>query len=160
MVVKSTMTRQPGRMSRALLSSADAAFWQAFQLVHRVVSSRVERELEERVKLSGPELGVLSSLLGSDAGKLRQQRLADALGWEKSRLSHQLSRMAARGLVERRRDSGKSVTVQITRRGRSVFATAQEVQAAAVRTHLLTSVLPRERAVLERVYARLSRPSG
>lgn len=147
-------------MSRALLSPAEAAFWQAFQLAHRVVSTRVERELEERAALSGPELGVLSQLLGADAGKLRQQRLADALGWEKSRLSHQLSRMGARGLVERKRDSGKSVTVQITRRGRVAFAGAQEAQAVAVRTHLLARIPARDRAVLERVYARLCEAGG
>ena len=144
-------------MSRSPLSPNQSEFWHAFERAHEVVSSLIETELEERAELSSPELEVLSRLTDLGEGKLRQHRLADSLHWEKSRLSHQLSRMEAKTLVERKRDSAKSVTVQITRRGRAVLVRAREVHAEAVRQHLLERVSARDRAVLERIYTQLLR---
>ena len=146
-------------MTRPLLSSRESAFWLAFRRAHEVVSERIESELVERADLSGPEVEVLSRLTDLGEGRLRQQRLADSLQWEKSRLSHQLSRMQSKALVERRRDSARSVTVQITRRGRALLVRAREVHAAAVRRHLLERVPARDRALLERVYTCLLRNS-
>jgi len=146
-------------MSRPLLSPAELAFWHAFELAHQRVMGGVEAQLQGRAKLSGQDFAVLSRLEDLGAGTLRQQRLADAMHWEKSRLSHQLSRMAARGLIERKRESAKSVTVRLTRSGRTALASARSAHATAVRTHLLDAVPARERAVLERVYTQLSRAS-
>jgi DNA-binding MarR family transcriptional regulator len=44
---------------------------------------------------------VLVSLDRAEEHRLRAGALGEALGWEKSRISHQVSRMTARGLVER-----------------------------------------------------------
>ena len=138
------------------LSPSQLGLWRAFKRAHELVLSRIEGELQERADLSGPELGVLSRLVELGAGQLRQQRLADSMHWEKSRLSHQLSRMAARGLVTRKRDSAKFVTVVITRSGQRMLAAARLVHAEAIRTHLLEAIPARDHARLARVYRALA----
>ena len=64
--------------------------------------SRVGRDIAEATGLSGPDFGVLSRLVDLGQGAMRQQVLAESMGWDKSRLSHQLTRMQEKGLVERR----------------------------------------------------------
>ena len=87
--------------------------------------------------LSDPGYGVLSRLADLGGGQLRQQDLADSMGWDKSHLSHHLTRMQQRGLVERQ-PSGDAVTVRLTPAGRVVLDQAVPVHAAAVRRHLLS----------------------
>jgi len=57
------------------------------------------------------------------------------LDWEKSRLSHQLRRMAERGLVARTTcsDDGRAAIVQQTGPGRQAVADATECHRSAVR---------------------------
>jgi DNA-binding MarR family transcriptional regulator len=141
----------------ARLTESELALWHAWKQATAVVMAGIEHALQARAELSGAEFGVLSRLVELGAGELGQQALADALNWHKSRLSHQLSRMATRGLLERRRDGGKLVRVRVTRRGRAAIARARGVHAAAVRACLLDAIHTRERA---RVLALLARLTG
>jgi len=45
--------------------------------------------------------------------------------WDKGRLSHQLTRMQRRGLVERRHNSSRVVMVKITKNGRDALDDAR-----------------------------------
>jgi DNA-binding MarR family transcriptional regulator len=69
---------------------------------------------------------------------MRQQALASVMAWDKSRLSHQLTRMQERGLVERRRTDGKTVLVTLTKLGREKLDAARPIHAASVRRNLLS----------------------
>ena len=66
----------------------------------------------------------------------RISELGERLGWEQSRLSHQLSRMRARGLVERRgaADDRRAATVELTTDGRAALEAAAPGHAELVRT--------------------------
>ena len=55
--------------------------------------------LAQATGLSGPEFGVLSRLAALGKGEMRQQALASVMAWDKSRLSHQLTRMQERALI-------------------------------------------------------------
>ena len=90
--------------------------WHAFRLMHEDVLGRVGQDISQATGLSGPEFGVLSRLAACGKGEVRQQALAGMLAWDKSRLSHQLTRMQERSLIERRRVDGKTVLIALTKR--------------------------------------------
>jgi DNA-binding MarR family transcriptional regulator len=69
--------------------------------MRRQLDLALERELQRDAQISGPEYEVLITLFESPEKQLRAHELGAQLAWEKSRLSHQVTRMAARGLVER-----------------------------------------------------------
>jgi DNA-binding MarR family transcriptional regulator len=102
------------------------------------VLDRVGRDIAAATGLSGSEFGVLSRLAAYGKGQMRQQELATAMGWEKSRLSHQLSRMQQRKLIERRAGDGRTTLVSLTKAGREKLALALPVRADSVRRNLLS----------------------
>ena len=125
-------------MSPKLLSPRELRVWHAFQLMHEDVLGRVGRDISQTTGLSGPEFGVLSRLAAIGKGEIRQQALAEVMGWDKSRLSHQLTRMNERGLIERRSADGNAVLVVLTKAGREKLEAARPIHAESVRRNLLS----------------------
>jgi DNA-binding MarR family transcriptional regulator len=138
-------------MQNERLSPHELRVWHAFKLMGEDVLSRVERDLTEAVGLSGPEFGVLLRLAGLGKGEMRQQALAECLEWDKSRLSHQLTRMQRRDLIIRHESGERSVLVLITKLGRQTLDTAMPIHAASVRRHLLSRLTPEQIATMVRV---------
>ncbi|WP_245987827.1 MarR family winged helix-turn-helix transcriptional regulator [Cohnella lupini] len=94
--------------------------------------------MSEHTGLSEGDFGVLDRLAQFGDGKLRQQELADSMDWDKSRLSHHLTRMEKRGLVLRKTlDKDRSVQVIITSTGKSALDGALPIVSKAIRTHFL-----------------------
>src|ERR1700757_4017105 len=98
-------------MTTKLLSSHELRVWHAFRLMHEDVLGRVGRDIAQATGLSGPEYAVLSRLAALGKGEMRQQELAKVMDWDKSRLSHQLTRMQERALIKRHSVDGKTVLV-------------------------------------------------
>src|ERR1700761_9468719 len=96
------------------LSPRELRIWHAFMFMGEDVLGRVGRDIAQATGLSGPEFSVLSRLAAIGKGEMRQQDLASVMGWEKSRLSHQLTRMQERELVERRTADGHATRVVLT----------------------------------------------
>jgi DNA-binding MarR family transcriptional regulator len=69
--------------------------------MQRLLFSHVNRLTQREFGLSGADYEVLVNLSESETGRMRAFELSRATRWEKSRMSHQLSRMAARGLVRK-----------------------------------------------------------
>lgn len=91
------------------------------------LDAALSRQLAVDSQLSYPDYLVLVALTDRTDGRMRLYELAVELGWEKSRASHQVSRMAARGLVSKEKCDSD-------RRGAFVAITAQgkrEIEAAA-----------------------------
>jgi DNA-binding MarR family transcriptional regulator len=91
------------------------------------LNAELARDLAAHSQLSYPDYVVLVALTDRAGGEMRVFELGLHLGWEKSRVSHQVARMAARGLLEKR-------TCGADRRGQVVAVTArgrQEIEAAA-----------------------------
>ena len=124
-------------MSTKLLSPHELRVWHAFKFMGEDVMSRVGRDIAEATGLSGPDFGVLSWLAGCGKGEMRQQTLAESMGWDKSRLSHQLTRMQERELIERRTVDKRVVLVVLTEHGREKLKAARPIHAASVRRNLL-----------------------
>lgn len=129
------------------LTTGEATTWAFIQRLSELAHAVVEQEVRASADLTGAEFDVLRLLLDAD-GSLRQSELATALGWDKSRLSHQLTRMEHRGLLERQK-SGRIHEVRVTRDGRHRYELAGSAHAAAVRALLLEHLSSDERQALE-----------
>jgi len=105
------------------------------------VRARIAEDISAATGLSDPDYGILTRLEDLGGGTLRQNELAASMGWHRSRLSHQLTRMEQRGLVTRAA-AGDGVAVSVTAAGRDAAAKARPVHAAAVRRHLTRHVPP------------------
>jgi DNA-binding MarR family transcriptional regulator len=119
-----------------LLSEAETELWHLWRQAAEAVRGRIAEEVGAVTGLSDPDFGVLTRVAELGCGSLRQNELAASMGWHRSRLSHHLTRMEQRGLVERRPSEG-GVEVVITGDGRGAVAKARPLHAAAVRRHLL-----------------------
>ena len=129
------------------LSAAELEVWHAWKQSADRIRQRVTRDIAAATGLSDPDYGVLSRLAGLSGGQVRQQDLADSMGWDKSRLSHHLTRMRQRGLIGREPGDG-AVSVHLTPAGRAALADAVPVHAEAVRRHLLSHLTGEQRQVI------------
>jgi DNA-binding MarR family transcriptional regulator len=142
-------------MKTQSLSARESTIWHAFKESAQIVLAWVARDVAEVTDLSEADFDVLLQLMDPGAGDLRQQALAQSLGWHKARLSHHLSRMEHRGLIVRRPISGRVVIVNITKQGRDAFAVARPVHGATIRRCLLDHLTKREIDSVLEIHARL-----
>jgi DNA-binding MarR family transcriptional regulator len=82
------------------LSSIEQRAWRSHLSAHKLLSHRLDRELHE-FGLSLNDYEILVNLSESPRRRMRMSDLADATVQSRSRLSHQISRMEAAGLVTR-----------------------------------------------------------
>jgi DNA-binding MarR family transcriptional regulator len=138
-------------MSIKPLSPQELRVWHAFKIMSDEVMGRVARDLTEGAGLSGPDFAVLSRLAHIGKGEMRQQDLARAIGWDKSRLSHQLTRMQERELIERHDSGNRIVLIKLTKLGENALAAARPIHAESVRRNLLSKLTSEQIATMVRV---------
>ncbi|NED14756.1 winged helix-turn-helix transcriptional regulator [Streptomyces sp. SID9124] len=126
--------------------------WSAFKRAHEVVRARVIADTADAAGLSEPDLTILVSL-SKAGGSLRQSELAASLGWDRTRISHQLTRMGKRDLIARERSGG--VTVTLTVEGRRTVAAVHPGLEAAVRRHFTDKLTAQEAETLDALLRRL-----
>lgn len=80
------------------LSDEQLRAWKGLSLMQLQLQARLGRRLGDH-GLSYQDYLVLASLSDQPDGRRRVVELSDELGWEKSRLSHHITRMCQRGLV-------------------------------------------------------------
>jgi DNA-binding MarR family transcriptional regulator len=109
--------------------------WRGLLQMHGFLSTELARRLSAESSLSYPEYEVLVYLTDHGGGRLRVYELAELLGWEKSRVSHQVTRMAERGLVTKIPcvDDRRGSFVEVTREGRAEIEAAAPGHVEAVR---------------------------
>jgi DNA-binding MarR family transcriptional regulator len=103
--------------------------------------------------LSHPDYLVLAALDDETAGRRRLVELAHDLGWEKSRTSHHVTRMCARGLVTKAScpTDRRGAFVVVTDEGRRARARATPDYLADVRRLLLDALTPAQLAALDAI---------
>ncbi|MGU3293804.1 MarR family winged helix-turn-helix transcriptional regulator [Williamsia sp. M5A3_1d] len=141
--------------SRARLTTAELALWHQFKLVGEKVNAAVERDILAASDLTGPEFGVLTRLVDLGDGTLRQFELATSMRWNKSRLSHQITRMEKRGLVTRGTAEAATVAVSITDAGQRALVPARPAHAESIRSNLTDKVTADQRAALASAFESL-----
>lgn len=116
--------------------------WRTYTRMRVQLQARLNRDLSRRCGLSEPEYAVLVHLSESAEGRLRPYQLCEAMQWDKSRLSHQLTRMARRGLVMRQEcpDDARGAVVVLTPAGRSAIEAAAPSHVDDVRRYFIDAL--------------------
>ena len=117
------------------LSAQEEQLWRAWTQLNAELSATLQREMQNDAKLSLSDYEVLVHLTDSPEGRVRVSDLARLLQWERSRVSHHLTRMERRGLVERREcaEDGRGAFIAVTKAGRTANEQAAPGHVAAVR---------------------------
>jgi DNA-binding MarR family transcriptional regulator len=131
--------------------SADAqSLWRRWLRLNAELPGVLHRELQADAGLSLSDFEVLVKLTDTPGGRVRVTDLAHELNWERSRVSHHVTRMQRRGLVERSecRDDGRGAWVVLTEQGRSAIERAAPGHAATVRRLIFDDLTPTELEVM------------
>jgi DNA-binding MarR family transcriptional regulator len=144
-------------MTTSWLSDEQQRIWRNWLRLNRELQATLAREIAASSDLSMADFGVLVQLTDVPDGRARISELADNLGWERSRVSHQLKRMQARGLVARFEcaEDGRGSFVGVTADGRKAIADAAPGHVASVRRLVVDHLTPDEYADLGRLVDRL-----
>jgi len=121
------------------LDPLEARAWRAWVQSSAAVRAQLGRDLLAASGLSDADYAVLVQVSEQPDHRIRMSDLAVALRWSKSRLSHQVGRMAARGLVRREEcpsDARGSFAV-LTPCGLQEIERAAPHHVASVRRHFL-----------------------
>ncbi len=121
------------------LDAREAHLWQSYRDAHRELTRALESRLIGNSGLSGADYALLHPLSVAEHGVLRTRDLGKSVGWERSRLSHQVSRMEKRGLVCREEcvSDARGSMVRLTDLGRKAIDAAAPDHVDAVRTYFL-----------------------
>ncbi|MFC4376891.1 MarR family winged helix-turn-helix transcriptional regulator [Nocardia halotolerans] len=116
------------------LTEEEQQTWQAFIRMRQRLDAAISAGLGEH-GLSMSDYELMVPLSAAPNGCLRAKELAGEVCWDKSRLSKQLARMAARGLVDRTpaADDARGIVVALTDRGREVLRAAAPEHVELVR---------------------------
>src|SRR6266550_3150592 len=124
------MRQQSGTLSAVAtprwLDERQQHVWQAYLHLNQHLYAVLEQELVRDSGLSGPDYKVLHPLSQAPGGLLRARELCTEIGWDRSRLSHHVSRMEKRGLVTREEctEDGRGLMVRLTGAGRKAIEAA------------------------------------
>lgn len=142
------------------LTDEQQRIWRDYLAMASRLQTAMHRQLQQDCELSLSDYDVLVAL--SERGPLRINELGEALGWEQSRLSHQLRRMRGRGLVVRHGsdDDRRGATVELTDGGRAALEAAAPGHVELVRRAMFDGVSAAQLrafgAVVETVAGRLA----
>jgi DNA-binding MarR family transcriptional regulator len=117
------------------LTPTEEASWRGFVALHAHLIGRLEREFRRDSNLSSADYEILVALSESQEDRLRIGELGEMVQWEKGRLSKQLSRMEARGLVAREacETDQRGFFAVLTPLGRATIEKAAPLHVAHVR---------------------------
>lgn len=159
------MANQAATATRWLTSREQRA-WRAYLDMNSRLAARLNRELQDEFGLSIADFSVLVQLSEHVDARMRVLELARALRWEKSRLSHQLSRMQQRGLVERSNcsEDRRGAFIVLTDVGRAAVERAAPRHVESVRQYLFDAITAEQadtlHTVAQAVIARLEAADG
>lgn len=126
------------------LDEREQCTWRRFTAVQRRLPARLGQHLQRDSGLSPADYEILVIVSESPCGRMRAFEIGQATQWEKSRLSHHISRMVQRGLVERQvcaRDPRYSEIV-LTEAGRAAIEQAAALHVAHVRRYFVDALTP------------------
>ena len=131
--------------------------WRTFTSMRRQLDVALERQLQRDGDISAAEYSVLITLFEAEGKQLRARDIGMVLAWEKSRVSHQISRMEKRGLVGRREcdTDARGTWITLAADGKRAGLSAMREHAATIRSYFFDVVTADElealRSASERV---------
>ena len=124
------------------MKELDSKAWRAFHKIGTSLLPHLGRQITNHSGISATEYIVLIALSELTLPSVNLNRLAQGLGWEISRMSHQLSRMDEAGLVKKTKnlEDSRCFDVSITAKGRKIAEAAIPLQSKEI-NHCFSQVL-------------------
>ena len=143
------------------LTDAEQTAWRAFITGARRLTEQLDQELKAR-GVSHDDYGVLVALSESEGDRMRMSELADHSVESRSRLSHHIGRLEARGLVTRQAcpEDRRGSWAVLTPEGRETIEAIAPHHVAGVRQYFLDQLSAEELAVLGTVFGRINANLG
>ena len=153
----STRLYRPGVVTARWLDDRQAHVWQAYLKLNQRLYGALEDELLRHSGLSGADYTVLVPLSAAPGGVLRARELCTEIGWDRSRLSHQVSRMERRGLVAREEcsEDGRGSMIRLSDPGRAAIEGAAPEHVEAVLRYFFDPLSTKELETLGVAFDRL-----
>jgi DNA-binding MarR family transcriptional regulator len=144
------------------LSEKEQRAWRAYRRMVLLADSAIARDLSRDSGLSMPDYQVLSSLSESPGHRRRLTELAAQMQWSPSRLSHQVSRMEQRGLIERAdcETDLRGAVIVLTDAGWAAIQAAARDHVASVRRHLIGQLSADDLAALIQIGEKVASAFG
>jgi DNA-binding MarR family transcriptional regulator len=139
------------------LDERQAHVWNSFRYVNQELYGHLEAELARDSGLSAADYRVLVPLSESADGVVRARDLGAEIGWDRSRLSHHISRMEKRGLVTREEcsEDARGLMLRLTDVGRKAIESAAPGHAEAVQRYFFDLLSNEELETLSTVFDRV-----
>src|SRR3954451_5802561 len=143
-------TSESGRMTAVeqprWLDEREMRAWRQFVTMQGELRARLARHLQRDSGLSEADYEVLVKLSEAPCGRQRVFELGRATQWEKSRLSHHLTRMEQRGLVAREScpTDSRGAFVVLTEAGRRAIEDAAPRHVEHVRQWFVDALTPEQ----------------
>ena len=143
------------------LTVQEERLWRRWLTLNARLSATLHKELQEDAGLSMSDFEVLVHLTDSPEGRMRVTDLARLLQWERSRVSHHVTRMARRHLVQRVEcaEDGRGAFIVITPQGRAAIEQAAPGHVNTVRRLVFEALSPQDvdafATIIEKALAQL-----
>jgi len=148
------------------LTAEQERVWRRWVTLNARLSATLQRELQDDAGLSMQDYEVLVHLTDSAEGRVRVTDLARLLLWERSRVSHHVTRMESRRLVRREEcaEDGRGAFVVITPQGRAAIEQAAPGHVNTVRLLVFDALSPEEidafATIIDKALAQLDNQAG
>jgi DNA-binding MarR family transcriptional regulator len=148
------------------LTAEEQRVWRRWLTLNAQLSATLQRELQDDAGLSTQDYEVLVHLTDNPEGRMRVTDLARLMQWERSRVSHHVTRMERRRLVQRVEcaEDGRGAFVVITPQGRAAIEQAAPSHVNTVRRLVFDALSPEEvdsfGAIIDKALAQLDNQPG
>ncbi|SDL20255.1 DNA-binding transcriptional regulator, MarR family [Glycomyces sambucus] len=136
------------RQGGTALTRTELDSWRVFVETTDELRATLAGRLQADSGISAGDYRVLLELSEAPDRRMRSSHLADAIGWERSRLSHHLGRMEKRGLIRREAAAGDNRGAQavLTDEGRTALRRSSVPHFHAIRELFLDALTPAQLA--------------
>ncbi|WP_035866147.1 MarR family winged helix-turn-helix transcriptional regulator [Cryptosporangium arvum] len=143
--------------TRRLPTRDELTVWRDFLETTDALKATLAARLAADTGLSPGDYAVLLALSEAEGQRLRSSVLAEAVGWERSRLSHHLGRMERRGLIRRENCTGdnRGQEAVLSPAGSRAFRAATVPHLTAVRELFVDALTPEQLAAAGEIAAAL-----
>jgi DNA-binding MarR family transcriptional regulator len=138
------------------LNGGEMRAWRAFVDGSQHLLEVLNRELSDAHGLSLADYRILVILSEAESNAVRMSDLADGIVSSRSRLTHQIRRLEAAGIVTREEcpEDRRGVLAMLTIEGRRRLEEAAPTHLAGVRKHLIDQLTPAEQRTVAEVFER------
>ncbi len=143
--------------ARNLPTREQLRIWRDYTETAESLRSLLGSRMQSESAVSTADYQVMLALSEATGRRLRSSALASSIGWQRSRLSHHLGRMEARGLIVREGSAAdnRGSEVLLTAAGAEVFRRCSVPHLRDVRELFVAALTPEQLAALDGVSAAL-----